>query len=145
MLLPIVIIFVILAMGRSAMRAALMGIFAALGLNLLSLIVVYILRKHDQLKYKMSIPLLFEIMVETARMALPVIAACAAAGIISGVFTLTGLGLHVTGAILHFARNMLVPTIVFCNDSQHNTVNGTAHNRKLCYYRHNDGSCSAGF
>lgn len=113
LLIPIIIIFVILAIGKSAMRAALMGIFAAIFLNILVLVIAYIMGKHEQLKYKMTVPLFFEIMEETARTALPVIAACAAAGIISGVVTLTGLGLNVTGAILDLAQNNLLLTMFF--------------------------------
>ncbi|WP_366922725.1 TRAP transporter permease [Metallumcola ferriviriculae] len=113
LLLPIIVIFVILGIGQSAMRAALMGIFAALAMNIITMIVAYFLSRYGQLKYKVTIPIFFEIMEESARTALPVIAACAAAGIIAGVVTLTGLGLNVTGAILDLARNNLLLTMFF--------------------------------
>ncbi len=113
LLLPIIVIFAILAMGYSAMRAALMGIFAALGMNILIMILAFVLGKYDKLKYKLTLKVFGEILEQSARTALPVIAACAAAGIISGVVTLTGLGLNVTGAILDLANNNLLLTMFF--------------------------------
>lgn len=113
LLLPIVVIIVILSIGQSAMRAALMGIATAIFMNLAALIIAYILGKQDKLEYKLSIPKVFEILIESARVALPVIAACAAAGIIVGVITLTGLGLRISGGILDLANNMLLLTMFF--------------------------------
>jgi len=113
LLIPILIIFVILAIGQSAMRAALMGIFAALAMNIITMMVAFFLGKYGKLKYKLTIPVFFTIMEESARTALPVIAACAAAGVIAGVVTLTGLGLNVTGAILDLANNNLLLTMFF--------------------------------
>ncbi len=113
LLLPIIIIIFILSIGQSAMRAALMGIFTALGVNLLVLLIAYILGKHDSVKYKLTVPVFFEILSESARVALPVIAACASAGIIVGVITLTGLGLRIAGGIISLAHGVLLLTMFF--------------------------------
>lgn len=113
LLLPIIVIIVILSIGQSAMRAALMGIATAIFMNLAALIVAYILGKQDKLEYKLTVPKVFEILAESARVALPVIAACAAAGIIVGVITLTGLGLRISGGILDLANNILLLTMFF--------------------------------
>jgi TRAP transporter 4TM/12TM fusion protein len=113
LLAPIITIIVILSIGQSAMRAALMGIFTALGMNILALIIAYIIGKQDQLKYKLTVPVFFEILADSARVALPVISACAAAGIIVGVITLTGLGLRIAGGILNLAHGSLLLTMFF--------------------------------
>lgn len=113
LLLPVVAIVVVLSIGQSAMRAAVMGIFTALGMNIVALIIAYIIGKGDRLEYKLTIPLFFQILADAARVSLPVIAACAAAGIIGGVITLTGLGLKIAGGIVDLAQNNLLLTMFF--------------------------------
>lgn len=113
LLLPIIVIIVILSMGMSAMRAALMGIATALLVNIITMIVAALLGKYRKLEFKLTLPVLLEILAESARVALPVIAACAAAGIIVGVITLTGLGLRISGGILDLAQGKLLLTMFF--------------------------------
>ena len=113
LLMPIIVIIAILSSGQSAMRAALMGIFTALFMNLAVLLIAYLLGKHGELEYKLTPVKFLEILIESARVALPVIAACAAAGIIVGVITLTGLGLRISGGILDLAQNKLLLTMFF--------------------------------
>ncbi|GAW93477.1 TRAP transporter permease [Calderihabitans maritimus] len=113
MLLPIVAILVILSLGMSAMKAAVYGIYTALGMNILAVIIATILGKQDAIEDKLTVKLFFEILADAARTSLPVIAACAAAGVIGGVVTLTGLGLKITGAILDLANNQLILTMIF--------------------------------
>ncbi|MDW7649990.1 MAG: TRAP transporter permease [Bacillota bacterium] len=113
LLIPIIVIFVILAIGLTAQRAAVMGIFAALAMNLIVMLIAYFLGKYEKIKYKLTFKVFLEILEESAIVALPVIAACAAAGIISGVVTLTGLGLNVAGAILRLAQDSLLLTMFF--------------------------------
>ena len=113
MLLPIVAILVILLMGMSVMKAALYGIYTALGMNIIAVIIATVLGKQDLIEEKLTVRVLFEILSDAARVALPVIAACAAAGVIGGVITLTGLGLKLTGAILELANNQLFLTMLF--------------------------------
>ncbi|MBM7855085.1 TRAP transporter 4TM/12TM fusion protein [Desulfohalotomaculum tongense] len=113
LLLPIVVIIVILCIGQSAMRAALMGIATALLMNIIVLIAAYLLGKQGQLEYKLTPAKLLDILAQSARVALPVIAACAAAGVIVGVITLTGLGLRISGGILSLASGKLLLTMFF--------------------------------
>lgn len=113
LLLPIIVIIIILCLGMSAMRAALMGIATALVVNLLTLIVAALLGKYKDLEFKLTPAVILEILAESARVALPVIAACAAAGVIVGVITLTGLGLRISGGILDLAQGLLLPTMFF--------------------------------
>ncbi|MBO8137852.1 MAG: TRAP transporter permease [Desulfotomaculum sp.] len=113
LLLPIVVIIAILSMGQSAMRAALMGIATALLMNIIVLVIAYLLGKQGQLEYKLTPAKFLDILAQTARTALPVIAACAAAGVIVGVITLTGLGLRISGGILNLANNNLLLTLFF--------------------------------
>jgi TRAP transporter 4TM/12TM fusion protein len=52
-------------------------------------------------------------MVDAARIALPIIAACAAAGLIAGVITLTGLGLKLVDGLLAIGQNNLYLVLFF--------------------------------
>ena len=113
LLIPIISIFVILSLGFSAMRAAIWGIFTAVIMNLLVMIIAFIAGKYNKLKYKITGKVAFEILEESARVALPIIAAVATAGIISGVITLTGLGLKMAGGILALAHHKLLLTMFF--------------------------------
>lgn len=113
MLMPILAIVVILCLGQSAMKAALWGIYTALGMSILAMIIAKILGKQDLIEDKLTLPVFFQILADAARTALPVIAACAAAGVIAGVITLTGLGLKISGGILELAHNKLILTMFF--------------------------------
>lgn len=79
LLLPLVVIVTTLLVGFTPMRAALLGIVTAF---LLSFI-----RASTRLGFRAMIDML----IDAARTALPVIAACATAGIVAGTVTSTGL------------------------------------------------------
>src|SRR5699024_7409764 len=80
LLLPLALIVLPLLTGMSPIRAALFGIGTAFVLSFL--------RKMTRLGPRA----LVNVLVAGARTALPVIAACATAGIVAGTVTVTGLG-----------------------------------------------------
>ncbi|MGO2154103.1 MAG: TRAP transporter permease, partial [Brevibacterium aurantiacum] len=80
LLLPLVVIVLTLLSGMSPIRAALFGIGTGFILSFL--------RKITRLTPRGFV----ELLVSGARTALPVIAACATAGIVAGTVTVTGLG-----------------------------------------------------
>lgn len=85
---PLVVIIGLLLSGRSPANAALFGIAMALLLSFL---------RRDTRMSPRELARLFE---NGARAALPVIAACATAGIVAGTVTTTGLGGKLAGGIL---------------------------------------------
>ena len=101
LILPLVGIIYFLVEGSTPMRAALAG----LGLC----IAVGMVRKATRL----NLPKLIETLESGARGALGVAAACATAGIIVGVVTLTGLGLKMGDGLIALAGGTLILTLVF--------------------------------
>lgn len=101
LLLPLIVIFYTLLSGRTPMRAALMAIIVAF--------LVSFIRKET----RMSIRDFFQTLEEGARTALPVIAACAAAGIIVGVVVQTGLGGRIANGIIELGGGNLLLTLFF--------------------------------
>lgn len=91
LLLPLFVILGMLLAGYSAQNSALYGIGAAL--------LVSVLRRDT----RMSLPELGRLLENGARAALPVIAACATAGIVAGIVTRSGLGGKLAGGILDLA------------------------------------------
>ena len=87
LLLPLGAIVLLLAMGRSPMRAAFWGVTSAL--------VMACLRPAT----RPSLPELGEVMERAGRGAVQVAAACAAAGVVVGVASLTGIGLRMSELI----------------------------------------------
>jgi TRAP transporter 4TM/12TM fusion protein len=65
------------------------------------------------LEDRLTVRRLADALVDAARIALPIITACAAAGMIAGVITLTGLGLKLSGALIALAGETLILTMVF--------------------------------
>ncbi|MDI7259942.1 MAG: TRAP transporter fused permease subunit [Thermodesulfobacteriota bacterium] len=88
---PIFILLAMMLSGWSLLWSAFWSIVAILALSLL--------RKHT----RMSIPKIIETLGEAARISMPVVVACAAAGIIFGVISLTGLGFRVSSMLLFLA------------------------------------------
>ena len=113
LLIPIIFIFVILAMGFSPLRAALYAVYATVVVNLAVQVVAVMIRKWGRLEDRLSVTSLLDGLVDAARIALPVIAACAAAGLIAGVITLTGLGLKLSDGLLALAGQTLIFTMLF--------------------------------
>ena len=101
LLLPIVIIIALMSTGFSPVRSALLGI--------LSVIVVAAFRKDT----RMSVKDIFQALENGARTALGVAAATAAAGIIVGVVTLTGLGLKFANGLIDLSGGVLILTLIF--------------------------------
>ncbi|MFC7405954.1 TRAP transporter permease [Georgenia alba] len=101
LLLPLVVIVGLLLSGRTPANAALWGIAAALVLSFL--------RKDTRL----SPAALVRVLEAGARTALPVIAACATAGIVAGTVTATGLGGKLAGGILELAQGSFLLVLLF--------------------------------
>lgn len=99
--LPIFGIIYFLASGQSPMKAAFYGIILT--------IVVSFIRKDTRIGFKG----ILEGLEEGARSALPVVMACASAGIIVGVVTLTGLGLKLAHGIVKLSHGNIYLTMVF--------------------------------
>jgi len=98
---PLIAIIYILMEGFTPSYAALIG----LGLS----VVAGMLKKAT----RMSIPAIFNALEAGARAALGVAIACATAGIIVGVVTLTGLGLKMANGLVDIAGGNLLPTMFF--------------------------------
>jgi len=98
---PLVIIIGFLLAGYTPTFAALFAIFVAF--------IISFFRKETRMTLKEIIKLL----EEGARTALPVIAACATAGIIAGTVTTTGLGPKIAGGIIDLAQGQFFLVMVF--------------------------------
>lgn len=96
--LPIFVIVYFLVAGFTPLRAAVMGIFSAVLVGFLN---------------RMHIKEIFEALEEASYNALTVIAACATAGMIVGVVTLSGLGLKSAHMIVQLAGGNLFLAIFF--------------------------------
>ena len=99
LLLPLVVIVVLLAVGRSAMRAAFWGVSSAL--------ILAVLRPST----RPSRSQLLEIIEDAGRGAVQVAAACAAAGIVVGVASLTGIGLRMSELIVTLSGGNLLAAL----------------------------------
>ncbi|UII57059.1 TRAP transporter permease [Cytobacillus spongiae] len=100
LLLPILAVIILLMSGMSVIRAALWSIVVT--------IAVSAIRKETRIGFKDAI----DALVDGARTALGVAAATAAAGIIVGVVTKTGLGLKLANGLLDLAGGALIPTLM---------------------------------
>lgn len=101
MLLPLVIIIAALLSGLTPQRAALFGIGSAY--------LVSFVRKETRLNLRQTVKML----EQGARVALPVIAAVATAGIIAGVVSMTGLGSKFAAGIIALAGGTLILALFF--------------------------------
>lgn len=101
LLFPIIAILILMMSGMSVMRSALWSILIT--------IAVSAIRKETRIGIKGF----FTALADGARTALGVAAATAAAGIIVGVVTKTGLGLKLANGILDFAGGNLILTLIF--------------------------------
>jgi TRAP transporter 4TM/12TM fusion protein len=95
LLIPLVAIVVLLAMGRSPMRAAFWGVASAAVVSLLSR------------RTRPSVRDLTRAVVSAAGGTVQVAAACAAAGIVVGVASLTGIGLRMSELIVTISGGYL--------------------------------------
>jgi TRAP transporter 4TM/12TM fusion protein len=100
LLIPLAVIVILLGMGRSPMRAAFWGVTTA--------IAVALIRPTTRLAmedFKRAL-------LAAGRGTVQVAAACAAAGIVVGVATLTGVGLRMSELIVTLAGGHLFPALV---------------------------------
>lgn len=101
LLLPLVIIVVLLSIGYTTTRSALLGTVAC--------IVVPFLKRSTWIKPK----LLFDAVVNAARNIISVACACGVAGIIVGMVTLTGIGLKLGESLVALTGGNLFLTLFF--------------------------------
>ncbi|MCS2608016.1 TRAP transporter permease [Halomonas sp. wenzhen-202101] len=101
MLLPLLVIITTISVGFTAQRAALLGIACAMAVSFI--------RKET----RPSLKGVLEILEQGARVALPVIAAVACAGIIAGVVGMTGLGAKFAAGIISLAGGVLILALIF--------------------------------
>lgn len=101
MLLPLIIIVFTLLSGFTPQRAALLGIAVAFAVSFF--------RKDT----RMSLRQILNTLEEGARVALPVIAAVACAGIIAGVVGMTGLGSKFAAGIIALAGGTLILALFY--------------------------------
>ena len=107
MLLPLVVIIVFLCMGKTAVFAALMGIVACLAIGVVTSI-VNILQKQQP---KFGFNDILEVMTTAARNIISVAIACAMAGIIIGIVTLTGIGLKFGAGLISISHGIAFITL----------------------------------
>ena len=100
LLIPLLVIVFLLAQGRSPMRAAFWGVTSAIALSLL--VPSTRMKRSDYLKATLA----------GASGAVQVAAACAAAGIVVGVASLTGIGLRMSEFIVVISQGQLFPALV---------------------------------
>lgn len=101
MLLPLFVIIGTVMIGYTPQRAAIFGIIAAY--------LVSLIRKESRMSLKKTV-YVFE---QGARVALPVIAAVATAGIIAGVVSITGLGAKFASGIIALSAGHLILALFF--------------------------------
>ena len=101
--IPVLAILVVMYSGFSAPMAALAGVLACFP--------VAALRKST--RHYVTVPNIVEACVDGARNALPVALACAAAGVVIAVVTLSGLGIVFTQYVVHLSQSYLLLALVF--------------------------------
>jgi len=101
MLIPLFVIIGTIMAGFTPQRAALFGILAAYFVSLI--------RKES----RMNLRKIVNVLEQGARVALPVIAAVATAGIIAGVVSITGLGAKFASGIIALSNGHLIFALFF--------------------------------
>lgn len=99
--LPLIVIIYLLVTGYTPMRAALVGIFLS--------VATAMLRANTRLTGSQ----ILQGLIDGAKGTLSVLAACAAAGIIIGVVTKTGVGLKMASALLEISGGNVLLILVF--------------------------------
>ncbi|WP_373459605.1 TRAP transporter permease [Paenibacillus harenae] len=101
LLLPIAFLVYLLMTGMTVTRSALWSIVLAIAVGAFNK------------ETRMGVKDFLDALADGARTALGVVSATAAAGIIVGVVTLTGLGLKLANGMIDMAGGMLLPTLFF--------------------------------
>lgn len=106
-ILPMLILIYFICIAKtSAQRAAFWGF--------LSIVVLYAVQKIIKEKdVKGYLKMIFDILVDGSRQAVSIVAACACAGIIVGIISLTGLGLTLSGALVDLAGGSLFLLLLY--------------------------------
>ena len=100
MVIPLIVLIVALLMGFSALRSGFYGTVAVL--------ICSFFKKNTRLTTKKFI----ETLEDAAKSAVSVTCACACAGIIMGVMTLTGLGLKFSSIIIQFSMGIKILALI---------------------------------
>lgn len=100
--IPLAVVVGVLLLGYSPPMAALAGIVAVVPIAML----------RTETRREVSVKMVGEALETGARNTLAVAAACACAGIVIGVISLTGLGLAFTTLVLDAAQDMLLPALI---------------------------------
>lgn len=108
MVSPVIVITALLIQGRSAMMAAIWGIFTCIAVW-----IVEIVKQARSFDVKRFFEMFIRGLEDAARSAIPVAVACGCAGIIVGVVTMTGLGLKMANGLVSLAGGSLLLTMVF--------------------------------
>lgn len=109
LLIPLVFIFVILSLGFTPMRAAFIAILATVGLNIVVQLLFLVVRGVEgwkRLEDKLSPMGLLDSLADAAKMSLPIVAATAAAGLISGTINTTALGLKIGDGLIGLGNTL---------------------------------------
>ncbi|WP_277584847.1 TRAP transporter permease [Psychrobacillus antarcticus] len=101
MLLPLIVIIATIMYGFTPQRAALFGIIAAF--------LVSLVRKETRMSFRKTV----HVLEQGARVALPVIAAVATAGVIAGVVSMTGLGSKFAAGVIELSNGYLILALIF--------------------------------
>ena len=113
LLLPVVFIIYFLVKGFTPFKAAYWGIIGTVLIGIVDVIVNYLLRHEGQINVRQYIVNMIDALADGARGSVSVAMACATAGIVVGVVTLTGLGLKVATLIIALAGGNLLLTLFF--------------------------------
>ncbi|NLP17550.1 MAG: TRAP transporter permease, partial [Firmicutes bacterium] len=113
LLLPVVFIIYFLVKGFTPFKAAYWGIIGTVLIGMVDVIVEYLLRHKGQINARQYIENMIDALADGAKGAVSVAMACATAGIVVGVVTLTGLGLKVATLIITLAGGNLLLTLFF--------------------------------
>ena len=108
MILPLLIIIVFLCMGKTAVYAALMGIVAVVAIGVVS---SFVDMAHGS-RPRFTVNDLVGVMCSAARNIISVAIACAMAGIIIGVVTLTGIGLKFGAGLMSISHGIVIITLI---------------------------------
>ncbi|MFC4336424.1 TRAP transporter permease [Salininema proteolyticum] len=131
LLLPLIIIVIIISSGMTAMAAAFRAILWTIGINLAVQLAYFVwgmiktrtlvgdaegpawklrlrggARQWQKLEYRLTVPTLLNTFVNATKMALPIIAATAAAGIISGILNYTGVSIVIGSRLVDLGDAM---------------------------------------
>ncbi|NLJ34517.1 MAG: TRAP transporter permease [Firmicutes bacterium] len=113
LLLPVVFIIYFLVRGFTPFKAAYWGIIGTVIIGIVDVIVEYFLHHEGQINARQYIESMIDALADGAKGAVSVAMACATAGIVVGVVTLTGLGLKVATLIITLAGGNLLLTLFF--------------------------------